>query len=194
MPLETGKKQIQIAKDTSSIPYVPAKSNFSIAFDAFKPTIERLENEAALTAQANYFQKFQIETRDQLVKFQQEFQNDPSGMKGVVDVYAKNLIDKVPPAYKLAASSMINTATNNLVINAGNNRQKLDEANFEFGNEETYRLNNTNAEFAIKTASEISDVNIAKATINDKTAESINLLNTQRNIDFLIIKGIWRVK
>ena len=191
MPLETGKKQIQIAKDTSSIPYVPAKSNFSIAFDAFKPTIDRLENEAAITAQANYFQKFQIETRDQLVKFEQEFKNDPNGMKGVVDVYAKNLIEKVPPAYKLAASSMINTATNNLVIASGNNRRKLDEAKFQFDNEEIYKLNNTNAEFAIKTASEIPDINIAKSTINDKTAESINILNTQKNLDYnmLVVEG-----
>ena len=74
MPLITGKKQVEIAKDTTQIPYIRTQSKLGIAFDAFKPTIERLDKEAAMTAQANYFQKFQIQTRDQLALYKKEFE------------------------------------------------------------------------------------------------------------------------
>ena len=184
MALNAGKKQVKIAKDTSQIPYVNTKSKFGIAMDAFKPTIDRLDKEAAITAQSNYFQKFQIQTRDQLTIYKKEFENDPNGMKGVVDTYAKNLLDKVPNAYKGQATSMLTAATNNLVISAGNNRTKLDNQKTEFDNQEIWKMTNTNAEFAINTASELPDVNMAKSAINDKTAESMLFINNQAKTDF----------
>ena len=184
MPLITGKKQVEIAKDTSQIPYIRTQSKLGIAFDAFKPTIERLDKEAAMTAQANYFQKFQIQTRDQLALYKKEFENDPNGMKGVVDVYAENLLNKVPANYKLQAGAMLSSATNNLVTMAGNNRTLLDNQKAEFENTQIWEMTNTNAEFAIKTASEIPDINMAKSAINDKTAESMLYINNQANTDF----------
>lgn len=105
-------------------------------------------------------------------------------MKGVVDTYAKNLLDKVPNAYKGQATSMLTAATNNLVISAGNNRTKLDNQKAEFDNQEIWKMTNTNAEFAINTASELPDVNMAKSAINDKTAESMLFINNQAKTDF----------
>ena len=57
--LKTGKKQVNIARTIGDIPYVEAKSKFSIALDAISPTLERMERNADATASANYFQDFQ---------------------------------------------------------------------------------------------------------------------------------------
>ena len=69
MALDTGKKQIKIQRTIGEIPYVEAKSKFSIAVDSFAPTLNRMQNEHAATAQANYFQKFQGRSYNFLLLF-----------------------------------------------------------------------------------------------------------------------------
>jgi len=82
MALKKEGSQITIKAPSGNIPYVPAKSYASIAFDSFKPTLDRLQSEADQTAQANYFQDFQIKTRDQFEKFRNEFSMDPDKNQG----------------------------------------------------------------------------------------------------------------
>ena len=78
MALKKDKQQYKIKVPNGHIPHVPAKSYVSIAFDALKPTFQRLENEADQTAQANYFQDFQIKTRDAFDQFRKDFfRNNP---------------------------------------------------------------------------------------------------------------------
>ena len=60
MALKKEGSQITIKAPSGNIPYVPAKSYVSIAFDSFKPTLNRLQTEADQTAQANYFQIFKL--------------------------------------------------------------------------------------------------------------------------------------
>ena len=87
--LKTGKKQIDTKRTIGEIPYVEAKSSFSIALDAISPTLERMERNADATASANYFQDFQIKTRDQFLKFSldETLKNNPADMKAAVDTY-----------------------------------------------------------------------------------------------------------
>ena len=193
MALDTGKKQIKIQRTIGEIPYVEAKSKFSIAVDSFAPTLDRMQNEHAATAQANYFQKFQIETRDYFLNLSndEEIKNNPELMKAAVDTYSKELLQKVPPAYKIQANAMLSGASTNLVLNASNNRMSKDEANFEFLNNEIWKTNNTNAEFAISTAADIPEMNLAITGINDKTTKAILTLNEQSHSDYelLVKKG-----
>ena len=132
MALDSGKKEVKLKTIDSHVPHVPAKSDLSIAYDSFKPTINRLQNEADATAAANYWQTFQLETTDQLYKFSKEFENNPDGMKGAVDTYINNLLEKVPPAYKRQATAMLMSSRSQLVLNASNNRHLLDEQKLMF--------------------------------------------------------------
>ena len=111
----------------SNLNYVPAKSYASIAVDAFKPTLQRLQNDAANTAQANYFQNFQIQTRDQFDKFRNEFENDPDGMKNAVDAYSKTLLEKTPAPYKIQANAMLASYSQNSILYAAGNKRKIHE-------------------------------------------------------------------
>ena len=49
MALDSGKKEVKLKTIDSHVPHVPAKSNLSIAYDSFKPTINRLQNHSAHT-------------------------------------------------------------------------------------------------------------------------------------------------
>ena len=191
MALDRGKKEVNLKTIDTHVPYVPAKSSFSIAYDAFEPTINRLKNEAENVAAANYWQTFQTESSDQLYKFSKEFENDPDGMKTAVDTYVNNLLEKVPPAYKLQATSMLMASRVHLVTNASNNRYNLDEAKFNFDNAQIWKNNNTNAENSIKVASEMPDFELSKGFINQNTADSILVINEQAHTDYelLVKKG-----
>ena len=191
MALDTGKEKVKIQTLDSNVPYVKAKSNFSVAVDAFAPTFKRMQDEHAATAQANYFQNFQIQTRDyfaSLIK-DDKTRNDPSLMKQAVDTYSKELLDKVPPAYKIQANAMLSGASANLISHASNNRMTLDEQKFEFDNAQVWQTNKENAEFAIKTASEIPELNLSLQGINDKTIKALLAVNEQAHSDYeLLVK------
>ena len=189
MALDSGKKEVKLKTIDSHVPHVPAKSNLSIIYDNFKPTINRLQNEADATAAANYWQTFQLETTDQLYKISKEFENNPDGIKGAIDTYINNLLEKVPPKYKLQAASMLMASRSHLVTNASNNRYKLDESKLMFDNAQIWKSNNTNAENSIRVASEMPNSNLAKSAINDKTIEALLTVNEQSRHDYeLMVK------
>ena len=64
MALDKGKKQVFRKTIDTSVPYVPAKSYASIAFDNLKPTFDRIQADLEKTAQANYFYDFSIKTNE----------------------------------------------------------------------------------------------------------------------------------
>ena len=126
--LKTGKKQVNIEKTIGDIPYVEAKSKFSIGLDAISPTLERMERNADATASANYFQDFQIKTRDQFLKFSldEQLKNNPADMKAAVDTYSKTLLEKIPAVYKIQANAMLAGYSQNSVIFASGNKRQFD--------------------------------------------------------------------
>ena len=184
--LKTGKKQIDTKRTIGDIPYVEAKSSFSIALDAISPTLERMERNADATASANYFQDFQIKTRDQFLKFSldEQLKNNPADMKAAVDTYSKTLLEKIPAVYKIQANAMLSSSSSVLVNGAANNRFKLDEAKFEFDNAEIYNNLNTNAEYSHSVAADNPDTNAAKGAVNDATVKAMLFLNNQAHEDF----------
>ena len=60
MALEKGKKEVFRKTIDTQVPYVPAKSYASIAFDSLKPTLNRIQADEEKTKQANYFFDFSI--------------------------------------------------------------------------------------------------------------------------------------
>ena len=184
MALDRGKKEIKLKGFNTEVPHVKVESKFGIAYNAFKPTIERLETEANQTADANYWQTFQKDTSDQLLKFSNEFKNDPNGMDTAVTTYVDNLLEKVPPKYKLQATSMLMSSRSTLVTHASNNKWKNDETTEKFLNSEIWKQNDTNAESAIKVSSEIPDINLARGSINKSTVEHMLIINEKSHDDF----------
>tara|TARA_X000001382_G_scaffold29511_1_gene18873 strand:- start:2437 stop:5757 length:3321 start_codon:yes stop_codon:yes gene_type:complete len=170
MALDTGKEKIKIATNDTQVPYVKAKSNFSLAVDAFSPTIERLANEHDITAKAKYMNDFDIKTRDQYIKFQDEFRFDPAGMKAATDAYSNELIDKAPPAYKIAIQAKLNGWSTNSVLSAANNKIKKDDNALISNREITWKNLNADLEYAFKIGGDLpGDEGIKKINI-----ESIN--------------------
>ena len=64
MALEKGKKEVFRKTIDTQVPYVPAKSYASIAFDSLKPTLNRIQADEEKTKQANYFYDFSIKTNE----------------------------------------------------------------------------------------------------------------------------------
>lgn len=159
MALKKDKQQYKIKVPNGHIPHVPAKSYVSIAFDALKPTFQRLENEADQTAQANYFQDFQIKTRDAFDQFRKDFPNDPEGMKAAVDTYAKTLLEQVPPAYKIQANAMLGAYSQNSILFASSNKKKFDNQKLLADNEQLWKNQNTEIEFGMSNFSSGVGVN-----------------------------------
>ena len=70
MALKTGKEEIKLKADTSAVPYKPARSTFGIALEAFKPTIDRLQTEAAMTHQAEWYNSFMKDVSSKYLEFE----------------------------------------------------------------------------------------------------------------------------
>ena len=177
MALDRGKKEVKLKGYDTEVPHVKIESKFGIAYNAFKPTIERLETEANQLADAEYWQNFQKDTSDQLLKFSNEFKNDVDGMNTAVTTYVDNLLEKVPPKYKLQATSMLMASRTSLISMASNNYYKNLKNETLFKNNEIWQQNDTNAEAAIKIASENPDINLARGDINNITAKHMLILN-----------------
>ena len=177
MALDSGKKEVKLKTIDSSVPYVPAKSTFSIVADAFEPTLKRLEQNWADTAKANYFNDFQIKTREAFIKFSSEFENDPNGMKTAVDTYSTNLLEKAPPRYKVQVQAMLASYSTNAVIGATNKRLQLDETKLANDDLTIWENINTDTENNLRISSEIADGNIARQKINDETLSGFFKVN-----------------
>jgi len=183
MALKKEGSQITIKAPSGNVPYVPAKSYASIAFDSFKPTLNRLQNEADQTAQANYFQDFQIKTRDQFEKFRNDYAMDPDKMKAAVDTYAQTLLDSVPAPYKIQASAMLSGYSQNSVIYASGNKRKFDDNKLLSDRDTKWNNLNTEAEFGMRNFNE-QELDLAVPGINKQFINSLLEINEKGHEDF----------
>ena len=151
MALDKGKKQVFRKTIDTSVPYVPAKSYASIAFDNLKPTFDRIQADQEKTAQANYFFDFSMKTKEFFDQARIDNQFDANGMKQAVDSYSKNLLETVPAKYKIQASAMLANYSMSSINYAATQKDKLDKDN-KFGNRDINWQNfNTETEFQMNT-------------------------------------------
>jgi len=183
MALKKDRSQVKIEAPSGNVPYVPAQSYLNIGVDAFKPTLDRLQREADQTAQANYFQDFQIKTRDQFEKFRNDFSMDPDKMKAAADTYSKTLLDSVPAAYKIQANAMLSAYSQNSIIFASANKRKFDD-NKLFADRDTKWNNfNTEAEFSMKNFNE-TEIELAIPAINQQFKNNLLQINELAHEDY----------
>ena len=193
MALKKDRSQVKIEAPSGNIPYVPAKSYLSIGVDAFKPTLDRLQREADQTAQANYFQDFQIKTRDQFEKFRNDFSMDPDKMKAAADTYSKTLLDSVPAAYKIQANAMLSAYSQNSIIFASGNKRKFDD-NKLFADRDTKWKNwNSEAEFSMRNFNE-AEIDLAIPAINKEFLNSILQINELAHEDYENLVALGKIK
>ena len=146
MALKTGKEEIKLKADTSAVPYQPAKSTFGIAVEAFKPTIERLQTEAAMTHQAEWYNNFVKDISAKYLEFEQKYANQPDKLKEVTEMYNQTLIDNALPEYKYTAASILANKSANAVSKASNLLLTQTNANLVMGS--NFRINETTAEIS----------------------------------------------
>ena len=193
MALKKDRSQVKIEAPSGNIPYVPAKSYLSIGVDAFKPTLDRLQREADQTAQANYFQDFQIKTRDQFEKFRNDFSMDPDKMKAAADTYSKTLLDSVPAAYKIQANAMLSAYSQNSIIFASGNKRKFDD-NKLFADRDTKWKNwNSEAEFSMRNFNE-AEIDLAIPAINKEFLNSVLQINELAHEDYENLVSLGKIK
>ena len=193
MTLKKDRSQVKIAAPSGNVPYVPAQSYLSIGIDAFKPTLDRLQREADQTAQANFFQDFQIKTRDQFEKFRNDFSMDPDKMKAAADTYSKTLLDSVPAAYKIQANAMLSAYSQNSIIFASGNKRKFDD-NKLFADRDTKWKNwNSEAEFSMRNFNE-AEIDLAIPAINKEFLNSVLQINELAHEDYENLVALGKIK
>jgi len=193
MALKKDRSQVKIEAPSGNVPYVPAQSYLSIGVDAFKPTLDRLQREADQTAQANYFQDFQIKTRDQFEKFRNDFSMDPDKMKAAADTYSKTLLDSIPAAYKIQANAMLSAYSQNSIIFASGNKRKFDD-NKLFADRDTKWKNwNSEAEFSMRNFNE-TEIDLAIPAINKEFLNSVLQINELAHEDYENLVALGKIK
>jgi len=193
MALKKDRSQVKIEAPSGNVPYVPAQSYLSIGVDAFKPTLDRLQREADQTAQANFFQDFQIKTRDQFEKFRNDFSMDPDKMKAAADTYSKTLLDSVPAAYKIQANAMLSAYSQNSIIFASGNKRKFDD-NKLFADRDTKWKNwNSEAEFSMRNFNE-TEIDLAIPAINKEFLNSVLQINELAHEDYENLVALGKIK
>ena len=183
MAIKIGERRVSKKTIDTQVPYVPAKSYASIAFDSLKPTIDRIQADQEKTAQANYFFDFQIKTRDYFDSVREEFKFDADGMKAAVDTYSKTLLEQVPPKYKIQAGAMlanysmssINYAATNKNIKDKNDKLGMRDKNYENFNSET--------EFSMDTFTK-NELDVGTVGINSNFVNGLLSLNELLHEDF----------
>ena len=181
--LKKGERKIGINLPSGSVPYVPAQSTFSVVKDAFAPTLKRMQNEADQTAAANYFNDFQIKTRDQFENFRNQFEFDPEGMKQAVDTYSKTLLDSVPAAYKIQANAMLASYSQNSVMFASSNKRRSDDNKLFADRDTLWKQTNSEAEFGMRNFNE-ENIDIAIPGINKQFTDGLLKINELGHDDF----------
>lgn len=193
MALKKDRSQVKIEAPSGNVPYVPAQSYLSIGVDAFKPTLDRLQREADQTAQANFFQDFQIKTRDQFEKFRNDYSMDPDKMKAAADTYSKTLLDSVPAAYKIQANAMLSAYSQNSIIFASGNKRKFDD-NKLFADRDTKWKNwNSEAEFSMRNFNE-AEIDLAIPAINKEFLNSVLQINELAHEDYENLVALGKIK
>ena len=193
MALKKDRSQVKIEAPSGNVPYVPAQSYLSIGVDAFKPTLDRLQREADQTAQANFFQDFQIKTRDQFEKFRNDFSMDPDKMKAAADTYSKTLLDSIPAAYKIQANAMLSAYSQNSIIFASGNKRKFDD-NKLFADRDTKWNNwNSEAEFSMRNFNE-AEIDLAIPAINKEFLNNILQINELAHEDYENLVALGKIR
>ena len=192
MALKKDKSTVSI-KAPSDIPYVPAKSYVSIAFDAFKPTLQRLQNEADQNAAANYFQDFQIKTRDQFEKFRNEFSMNPDKMKSAVDTYAKTLLENTPAPYKIQANAMLSAYSQNSILFATGNKKRFDDGKLFSDRDTKWNNFNSEAEFSMRNFNN-QELDLAIPGINKQFINNLLQINEMGHEDYTNLVGTGKMK
>ena len=194
MALKKDRSQIKI-QAPSNIPYVPAKSYVSIAFDAFKPTLNRLQTEADQTAQANYFQDFQIKTRDQFEIFRNEYSMNPDKMKSAVDTYSKTLLENTPAQYKIQANAMLAAWSQNSILSATANKKEFDDGKLFSDRDIKWNNFNSEAEFSMRIFNK-QDLELAMPGINKQFINNLLQINEIGHEDYnnLVASGKMKEK
>ena len=186
MTLKHGKKQVNLNRLSNTVPYQEAKSMFSTVVENFAPTLKRMEEESLAAAQANYFHKFDIETRDYFVKLNEEFKHDPTGMKEAADAYSSTVLQSVPASYKLNAQAKLNGWSSNSVVAAAANKIKLDNNNLLSDHTITWDNQNNDIDYSFFVASELGMDGITK--LNSSALDGMLLINdkAKKDLDLLV--------
>ena len=186
MTLKHGKKQVNLNRLSNSVPYTTAKSMFSTVVENFAPTLERMEKESLAAAQANYFHKFDIETRDYFVKLNEDFKHDPTGMKEAADAYSSTVLQSVPASYKLNAQAKLNGWSSNSVVAAAANKIKLENNNLLSDRTITWDNQNNDIDYSFFVASELGMDGIIK--LNSSALDGMLLINdkAKKDLDLLV--------
>jgi hypothetical protein len=191
MALKKDKAQYKI-QSPGSIPYVPTSSYLGIAVDAFKPTLNRLQNEAEQTAAANYFQDFQIKTRDQFEKFRIDFENDPNGMKAAADTYSKTLLDNTPAAYKIQANAMLSALSQNSILSASKNFREISNNKIFADRETNWNKWKAESDFAMSLFNE-ENVEFGTTNINGKYLNNMKEINELAHEDLVNLVNLGKI-
>jgi len=192
MALKKDKSTVSI-RAPGDIPYVPAKSYVSIAFDSFKPTLQRLQNEADQNAAANYFQDFQIKTRDQFEKFRNDFAMNPDQMKSAVDTYSKTLLDNTPNAYKIQANAMLSAYSQNSILFATGNKKKFDDGKLFSDRDTKWNNFNSEAEFSMRNFND-QELDLAMPGINKQFLNNLLQINEISHEDYTNLVATGKMK
>ena len=192
MALKKDKSTVSI-RAPGDIPYVPAKSYVSIAFDSFKPTLQRLQNEADQNAAANYFQDFQIKTRDQFEKFRNDFAMNPDQMKSAVDTYSKTLLDNTPNPYKIQANAMLSAYSQNSILFATGNKKKFDDGKLFSDRDTKWNNFNSEAEFSMRNFND-QELDLAMPGINKQFLNNLLQINEISHEDYTNLVATGKMK
>ena len=176
MALEKGKKEVFRKTIDTQVPYVPAKSYASIAFDSLKPTLNRIQADEEKTKQANYFYDFSIKTNEFFKQARIDNQFDAAGMKQTVETYSKNLLEQTPPKYKIQAAAMLAQLTMNNINYAATEKHNLDLSNKAANREINWNNFNTETEFAMNTFTD-HPLDVGIVGINSKFFHGVKNIN-----------------
>ena len=183
MAIKIGERRVSKKTIDTQVPYVPAKSYASIAFDSLKPTIDRIQADQEKTAQANYFFDFQIKTRDYFDSVREEFKFDADGMKAAVDTYSKTLLEQVPPKYKIQAGAMLANYSMSSINYAATNKN-LKDKNDKLGmRDKNYENFNSETEFSMDTFTK-NELDVGTVGINSNFVNGLLSLNELLHEDF----------
>ena len=208
MALDTGKKKIQLQNTNTSVPYIKTESKGKLIADAFKPAIDQLEKNAIAVDQASWYNSFIEDTEAQYLKFSTDFKNDPNGISKATKTYTDGVLQNVPTAYKLQASSILAHKNSTSIAKASNdyvnikndktlagNIKNFDATEQIISNKYSTIYENPTDDAATKIAKiNLETTNNSVALINNNTHQSQKLVEagllSQVNHDKYFIKSI----
>jgi len=182
MALKKGKKEVFRKTIDTPVPYIPAKSYASIAFDNLKPTFERIQADEEKTKHANYFFDFSIKSNEFFKQARKDNQFDAAAMKLTVETYSKNLLEQTPPKYKIQAAAMLAQATMDNINYAATEKHKLDLSTKAANREINWNNFNTETEFGMNTFTD-HPLDVGVTGINSRFFNALKTINELGKLD-----------